>query len=305
MNLKPIKLLFQLSRPFFLLSGALFYALGVGIARYLGFSIDWNLYFIGQLWVSAMQLATHYLNEYFDGPNDKSNHNRTPFSGGSGVLGEETGQLDPRVALLAAAAMLTTVALTTFGLGRAGVLGPVVGTILALTFFGAFFYSVPPVRLSASGFGELTASFILANLVPALGFALQSGELHRLLAMSTFPLTALSMAAMLAFELPDFASDLKVGKRTLLVRLDWRQGMQAHNAFIVAAYLLLLVAYLMGLPAAIAFPPLFTFPLGLLQIWYLHRIREGIKPNWTALTLNAVMLVGAVSYLLTYTFWTR
>ncbi len=300
-----LRLFIRLSRPFFLLAGVLFYALGVGIARYLGHSIDWSLYLVGQVWVSALQLSTHYLNEYFDIEGDAANKNRTLFTGGSGVLGEREGQLSAKVALLAAAAALTTVALSTYGLTRSAALSPSISILMVIAFLGAFFYSVPPIRLASSGFGELVASILLANLVPAFAFALQANEIHRLVAMSTFPLTALAMAAMLAFELPDYFSDLKFEKRTLLVRLGWQQGIWVHHLFIASAYLLLAIAFVYGLPAALALPPLLTLPLGLLQIWYLRRIEEGIKPNWSALTLNAVAIVSAYAYLITYAFWTR
>lgn len=298
-------LFLRLSRPFFLLVGFALYALGVGIARFLGHPIDWSLYLLGQLWVSAIQLSTHYLNEYFDMDGDAGNRNRTPFTGGSGVLGDGEGQLPANVALLAAASSLTVLALATFGLARFSVLNPIIMLLMFFGFLSAFFYSVPPIRLASTGFGELSASILLANLVPAFAFLLQTSELHRLLAMSTFPLTALSMAAMLAFEFPDYASDLKFEKRTLLVRLGWQQGMLVHNLFMLSAYLLLAIAFSFGLPAAIALPPFLTLPLALLQIWYLHRIADGIKPNWTALTLNAVVIMAVSVYLLTYAFWTR
>jgi 1,4-dihydroxy-2-naphthoate octaprenyltransferase len=302
---KNLRLFIQLSRPFFLLAGMLFYALGVGIARYLGHNIDWSLYLIGQVWVSALQLSTHYLNEYFDIEGDGANRNRTLFSGGSGVLGEGEGQLSANIALLAAATALTTVALSSYGLVRSAALNPSTSILMVIAFLGAFFYSVPPIRLASSGFGEIVASILLANLVPAFAFVLQGNEIHRLIAMSTFPLTALAMAAMLAFELPDYFSDLKFEKRTLMVRLGWQQGIWVHHLFIASAYLLLAIAFVYGLPAALALPPLLTLPLGLLQIWYLRRIEEGIKPNWSALTLNAVAIVSAYAYLITYAFWTR
>jgi 1,4-dihydroxy-2-naphthoate octaprenyltransferase len=305
MNDHPLVLFWRLSRPLFLLAGALFYALGAGIAKYLGYSIDPSLYWLGQLSVSSLQLATHYLNEYFDFQGDRENQNRTRFSGGSGVLGEGKGKIADYVALLAAASSLTVFALSIFWLQRAGVLDSLSITLLALAFFGAFFYSVPPFRLVTSGFGELTASFLLANLVPAMALILQSGELHRLIAMSTFPLTALSMAAILAFEFPDYASDLRAKKETLLVRVDWEKGIQMHGLFVMAAYLLMALSYAFGLPIGIALAPLLTLPIGGLQIWLFGQIADGAKPNWNNLTLLAVVNVVAVAYLYAYAFWTR
>ena len=305
MNSHPIILFIKLSRPMFLFSGALFYALGAGIARYLGFSIDSSLYWLGQLTVSMLQLSAHYLNEYFDWQSDQDNKNRSFLSGGSGVLGEGEGKLPENLALLAAASSLTVFALATFGIQRAGLISPLVIAILAMALFGAVFYSVPPIRLLASGFGELSASFILAILVPAFGLVLQTGSLHRLLAMTSFPLTALSMAAILSFEFPDYASDKKYGKQTLLQRIDWAKGIQIHAYFLMAAYALIAIANVFGLPSGIAFPALYTLPLAALQIWLFRRLEEGLKPNWQAITLTASVNVMLVLYLFVYAFWTR
>jgi len=176
---------------------------------------------------------------------------------------------------------------------------------MALGALGAIFYSVPPVRLSTTGYGELTTSILLANLVPAFGFSLQTGELHRLLAMSTFPLTALTLASMLNLEFPDYASDIKAEKRTLFVRLGWQNAIRAHHLLVLSGYVLFTASFLSGLPPSIALPPFLTLPLASLQIWYVGRIAEGLKPNWTALTLNALAITAACTYLLTYAFWTR
>lgn len=301
--MKSLVLFVRLSRPLFLLGGVLNYFLGLGIANYLGVPFDWSIAALGQLWVSSLQVSTHYLNEYFDHPGDALNTNRTPFTGGSGVLGSGKDQLPPRVVLIAAFCTLTAVALATYALARLGALNPLVITIMVLAVTGAVFYSTPPVRLSTSGYGELTTSILLANLVPAFAFSLQTGELHRLLALVTFPLTALTLASMIGLEFPDYASDLKIEKRTLLVRMGWQNGVRVHHILVGATYLLLAVSYAYELPAVL--PALFTLPLGLLQIWYLGRIAEGLRPNWTALTLNALAMNVACTYLLAYAFWTR
>jgi len=305
MNRHPLILFIKLSRPLFLFSGALFYALGAGIARYLGFSINPQLYWLGQLAVTTLQLSAHYFNEYFDWQSDQENENRSFLSGGSGVLGKGEGKLPESLALLAAASSLTVFFLTAISLQRADQLNPLTIAILAMALFGAIFYSVPPIRLLSSGFGELSAAFILANLVPAFGLVLQTGNLHRLLAMTTFPLTLLSMAAILSFEFPDYASDKKYGKRTLLQRLDWVKGIQTHAFLLMAAYTLIAVANVFGLPRGIAFPALFTLPLAGLQIWLFRGIEQGAKPNWQAITLVAMVNVILVLYLFVYAFWTR
>jgi 1,4-dihydroxy-2-naphthoate octaprenyltransferase len=123
--------------------------------------------------------------------------------------------------------------------------------------------------------------------------------------MTTFPLTALHLAMVIIFGLPDFAQDLKLQKLTLLARMGWREGMTFHNILILVAYLLLGLAATFGLPPLIAIPAILTLPLGLLQIWQLSRIAAGSKPNWVTLRLTAMTIFIATTYLLTYAFWTR
>jgi 1,4-dihydroxy-2-naphthoate octaprenyltransferase len=250
-----------------------------------------------------MQLTAHYLNEYFDAPVDSVNPNRTPFSGGSGAL--EEGKLPREIALWAAVASMTATTSFTVLLMQNRGIAPSMLLLMLLIFLGAFFYSIPPVNLMSSGYGELTTSILVANLVPALAFIIQTGTLHRLVAMSTFPLTPLHLAMMLSFELPDYASDYKYEKLTLMVRLGWEKGMALHNLLILIAYLILGVGMIFGLPTTVALPAFFALPLGLFQIWYMLRIAGGMKPNWMVLTLSAVLTFGFTTYLLTFAFWTK
>ncbi|MFL7891005.1 MAG: prenyltransferase [Anaerolineales bacterium] len=301
--LKQLRLIFLLSRPLFVLGGALVYGLGVGIARYLGAAIDWELYFLGQAYVTSMQLSAQYLNEYFDAPADKENKNQTPFTGGSGVIGE--GKLSRETAMWAALTALTVLASLTVVLISVVQLSPLLIIIIILAFMGSFFYSTPPVRLANTGYGELTTSILVANLVPIFAFLLQYGEMHRLLVMTTFSLTALHLAMMIVFEFPDYLNDLKFDKYNLLVRVGWEKGMVMHNLLILTAFLLLGLAATFGLPLAIALPAFIPLPLGLLQIWQMRRIAGGSKPNWSTMSFTAVVLFGSVAYLLAFTFWTR
>jgi len=293
----------RLSRVLFLLGAALVYFLGAGIASYLGATIDWGVYLLGQAWVTVLQLSTHYLNEYFDAPEDADNPNRTPFSGGSGAVGPD--KIPRQAVLFAAIACLAIVAsLTVLIFNQAHPSGEAL-FLMILIFLGAFFYSVPPVRLVSSGYGELTTTILVANLLPAFAFVLQTGSFNNLVAMTTFPLTMLHLAMMLAFELPDYSTDLKHEKRTMVVRLGWQNGMALHNLLIFTSFLLLGLAAFLGLPSAIVLPAFLPLPLGILQIWQMRRIAEGARPNWLGLTITPVVMFGTMAYLLAFAFWTR
>jgi 1,4-dihydroxy-2-naphthoate octaprenyltransferase len=293
----------QLSRPMFLVGVAVLYAMGAGIAHYLGATISWEAYILGQLWVTLLQLGAIYLDEYFNSEADQSNPNRTFLTGGSGAVGE--GKLPRRVAMMAALtclavlASMTVIVISKFSPPAEALL------IMGLAFLGAFFYSVPPVKLDASGYGELVAAILVAYLVPAYAFLLQTGEMHRLVAMSAFPLVAAHMSMLLAFELPDYATDLKFQKRTLMIRLGWQNGMALHNILILSAFVLIVLARFFGYPKFAMLAGLLPLPLGLFQIWQIRSIANGGKPNWNLLAIGAGALFASMAYLLGFAFWTN
>jgi 1,4-dihydroxy-2-naphthoate octaprenyltransferase len=182
---------------------------------------------------------------------------------------------------------------------------PLTIALLVFGVLGAMLFSTPPIRIIYSGYGELVESILLANFIPAFGFLLQVNELHRLLALSTFPLTLLVMAAILVFEFPNYATDLKYERRNLLVRIGWEKGMMLHHIFILCAFLLLALAVTVKFPWSIALPVVLLLALGVFQIWQMRRIAAGAKPNWRSLQLIAMLLVASYAYLLTFGFWTH
>ena len=290
-----LRLFVRLSRPLFLLGGVLLYALGAAIAAYLGRPIDSTIYLVGQAIVTLLQLMTHYLNEYFDASADQENSSRTWLTGGSGAIGPEV--LPMKVAVYAAvislalATTISTAALVT------GTFPLMTWPVLLLAFIGAFFYSAPPLRLVSTGYGELVASLVVAGLTPTFAYVLQTGEFHRLLLMSTVPLVALCFAMIIVFELPDYATDIKYGKRNLLVRLGWSAGMRAHDVAIVFALISFAIAFSFGLPSRVSFGALIVVPLAAAQIWQLNRIRQGYPPKWTTLTFSSLALFSIAAYL--------
>lgn len=295
LSLRELWLFIRLCRPFFLLGGVLLYGLGGAIMHFLGRPVDSGLYILGQLIVSSIQLMAHFLNEYFDSPTDRENPNRTAITGGSGVLGPEG--LPRRVGIYAAAFMIAITASLVIILLTTSYIPMVAGVILLLIFLGAFLYSLPPISLSTSGYGEASTSVLVAGLLPAFAYSLQTGEIHRLLVMTSTPLVALHFAMMLAFELPDFATDSKFGKKTLMVRIGWAAAMRLHDFAILFAIGSMVVAYSLGLPWRIALGSTIVLPLALAQLWQFSRIRNGYPPNWRMVTYTALALFAITAYL--------
>jgi 1,4-dihydroxy-2-naphthoate octaprenyltransferase len=297
----PATLLFHLARPYSLLAGILVYAMGVGVSFYLGQHIDWVIYWLGQAWVTLMQISSYLLKAYFDHSDPALRWlQREKKNEGTTVPSLEL----PRPLLLQAAITpLTIVAFITVLLFAREGLYLHVEIILSIAFLLTFFYGVPPFRLVYSGYGELSQAILLANIVPAFGFVLQTGVLHRILAMLTFPLSALFLAMVLALSLKTYPVDLRFGIRSMMVRVGWQRGMNFHNILILFAYLLLVLATFLGLPWSLTWPGLLTLPLGIAQIWQIIRIFNGAKPRWRILDFGSVALFVITAYLITFTLW--
>jgi 1,4-dihydroxy-2-naphthoate polyprenyltransferase len=296
-NRSALSQIVKISRPGYIILGFLFYALGVGISQYLGTTIAWDVFFIGQACIMMLQLSCFYLKEYFD-------RIETPGQGPKYSYSPEKRKDDFTIRLLQmAVTTLATGAALTVVLFFLGAMTPIVLFFLGFAFLLAFFQSVPPIRFSANGYGDLIEAFLHACLVPTLAFLWQYGELHRLLAMITFPLTFLYLAMCLARSFPDYGNDLQMQRKSLLTLLGWQHAMNLHNLLIFAAYLVFIASFIIGLPWSLTWPPLLVVPLGVYQIWQMNAISTGSKPNWQILVYTAVANLCMAAYFMTLSLW--
>jgi 1,4-dihydroxy-2-naphthoate octaprenyltransferase len=277
-----------------MLSVVLLYLLGIGMARYSGAIIDWEMVWLGLLWLLALQLSGSFLHANFA---DSVERTHNDDKNASVILSHST-------CLLLAYACLAVVASISV-LVIYLVDNPTIFLLMAAMVSGAIVYSLPPIRLEYTGYGELVVSVLIANFTPALGYFLQGGDSLRFLTMVTFPLTILHLAMLLAFSLSTYAIDMKYERRTLMLRLGWQNGVLLHNILILCAYLLLMLAITFGLSWQTIMPAILTLPFGLFQIWMVNRIAGGGKPNWKALQVLASALFGVTVYLLAFGFWIR
>lgn len=296
-----------LIRPGLILLSLLFYLLGTGISRYLGSGPNWGIFWLGIGWILSLQLACQFFQIYFQrsDPAYIRRKNQLKSTRNNGKPVDTLDQITGRNLQLAAFTSLTATALFTViliaqGLNLMGML------LFFLVGFGAgFFYSAPPLRLESSGYGELVYSSLVTLLVPAFSYYIQAESIHRLIAMSSFPLLGLGLAMQIAQQISMYASDLSFERKNLTIRLGWNNAMTIHNMLILGAYLLMGIAAAFGFPDFAWIAGLLSIPAGLLQIWQMWRIGQGGRPNWSALNLNAIVTFAGLAYLFTYSFWTH
>ncbi|MCJ7624744.1 MAG: prenyltransferase [Anaerolineaceae bacterium] len=293
--------LIKYSRPGNLILGIMMYAFGVGMVDYLGKPIDWGTYWIGQGCVIFLLLSSSILKVYYNPvePSQQVEKNAERDQDGH-IFTTPAGK---RTLLLFSLTSLTIGAALSVLLLINGGFSLIVLLVLGVAFVLAFFYSVPPLRLVNSGYGEIIDAFLHVNLIPALAMLFQTNDMHRLLPMLTFPLTSLYLSMALSLSLKDYSHYIRSGINNLMTRLTWRNGMNLHNILILCSYLILVMALLLGLPWSLGWPGLLTFPIGIYQIWQMRQIANGVKPNWKVLDFTAVTLLSLTAYLLTITLW--
>lgn len=288
-------ILLRLSRPLYLVFAVLTYMLGAGIARYLGISLNLVVFWLGLGGISMTQFSMGLLAEAHrpvDQPSDTDEN--------------QAERVNLRkAALILAVSALATVAVIAILLVQERALSPVAILFLGLSLIAVLAYAVPPLRLVDAGFGEFTLAVHIAVIAPALGFVLQQGEYHRLVAIISFPLTLLALAYLLVLDFPTFAVDEKYDRRTLLRNLGWQRAVPIHHILVFGAYLLLASALLFGLAWGLIWPAFLSLPFALLQVYLLRIISQGAKPIWSLLTANALAVFGLTAYLLTFAFWLR
>jgi len=214
------------------------YALGALLAAGGG-GLDATAFWLGAAMLVLLEAATVFANDLFDQDSDRRNRNYGPFSGGSRVLVD--GRLTPRAlgrgAVLAGAAAAAILALLAVrGLPPAALLPVLALAVLAIG------YTLPPLKLSHRGLGELDVALTHSFGVIYAGYALQGGAIlggdlaaSALPALLAAPLCLAVLPAILLAGIPDHEADRAAGKRTQVVILGIGRAFAAAAVLAAAA----------------------------------------------------------------------
>lgn len=296
-NKKTIKSLFGKDLVISTLGAILFFFLGTGIARYLGNPIDGFVFFSGIGLVLFLLVSAFSLKEYFDLLDINLNKNQAYKNQQPDI--EKNIHLLLGLAGLTAGCILSYVLFLSKAISIEGI--PFWGILLVFVFL----YAVPPIRLSARGYGEFLLCVIVANIIPAFAFLLQVDVLHKLVPLITFPLTGFYLAMLISTSLKKYFSDMLAGRQTMIIILDWKMSLDLHNWLIGGSFLLLATNSLLGLPWNLVWPMFLSVPIFGFTLFELHRIRNGSKPRWLLLDLLSYSGISIMCYMLLFTLWFR
>ncbi len=268
------------------------YAVGA-LAATQGGALHHGLFWLGFLVLFLLEAATVFSNDLHDYDSDRHNRFWGPFSGGSRALISgsisRTGLAQGAWATGGASALALLGVLWLSPNAMAAALVMVVTAGLALA------YTLPPVKLSHRGLGEIDVAVTHSIAVLLFGYVAQGGGLFDaapwLLAL---PLGLSVFPAILLSGVPDHAADRAAGKETLVVKLGIGRSWGLAALFVVLAVLAALVLWLGAGLAALRGLGLFA---GVHAYFLIRQIwREAQKPA-AARRIDGLMVL-ALSFIL-------
>lgn len=247
------------TRPPFLLLTPVCIFLGIALAVYQTSSLNvlhFILAFVGGLFA---HISVNVLNDYFDyrsGIDLKAN--RTPFSGGSGIL--PAGLLTPRNVYLFGIGSLLVVALIgiyflyeyKWGILPIGILG-----ILVVYFYTTHMTKNPILCMIAPG---LFALMVLGT------YFTQAGEYTLAAIMATVLPAILISNLLLLNQFPDVEADREGSRHHLPIAIGRKKSAKVYIAMLIAAYLSLILSVAFQILPVTALLGLITLPIAIKTI---------------------------------------
>jgi 1,4-dihydroxy-2-naphthoate octaprenyltransferase len=152
---------------------------------------------------------------------------------------------------------------TVMGIYLTWVAGPYIVLIGALSIASGIAYTGGPYPLGYNGLGDLFV-FVFFGLVAVCGTVfVEAGRLSVLALWASLPVGAIATAVLVVNNLRDGPTDVKAGKRTLVVRLGRAFGIAEYLTLLLLAYLVPIYLLLAGLVGRAVLLPLLTMPLAL------------------------------------------
>ncbi len=230
---------FAATRPPFILATIIPILLGFAYARYQGFAIHWQYFFLALLAGMLLHAGINVLNDYYDALNgtDDCNEERIyPFTGGSRFIQNKllsrTETRDFGLGLLIAVVFIGFYLVLHVGLG-----------LLFLGLFGMLIgwaYSAPPLQLNSRGLGELTV-LVGFGLLPLGAWLLQTQVFSLDVILIAIPLGLLTCNLLYINQYPDRKADIQAKKMHWVARLPTHISRWGYWFLSGAAWLLIVI----------------------------------------------------------------
>lgn len=207
-----------------------------------------------------LHAGTNVVNDYYDhvSGNDEANVQFVrPFTGGSRMI--QKGLLSPREVLIEGLLCFALGSLIGVYLAfRVGKMVLFLGVIGALS---GFFYTAPPLRLVATGAGEILVGLNFGTLMTLGSFYVQTGWLAWEPVWASLPLALLIAAVLYINEFQDCEADKAVGKNHWVARVGRARAVKGYAWLLGLTYATILLGAVLGKVSLWALLGLLTAPI--------------------------------------------
>ena len=282
------------------------FGLGAGIARHLGWVVNPAVFSLGVVWLFCLQVGYYFLGDALELPlligligHFRIIHERLADPGERERIERVETDLQRTLGILF---FLLAAAITTW-MGWLGWLDTVSLVMLGLTAAGYLILLIPALQGNLWSLREVIFSLLQVVLPAGLAFALQTGEYHRFLALSTFPLFGLHLAVLLILQLISFREDLQARFPTLLTGIGWLKGITLHNYLVIVSFFLMALAMFFDYPASVILPAMTAVLPASYLVWYLSDLQRGAPTRWVLITALSLVTFFLPVYFLLFSFW--
>lgn len=214
------------------------YSMGAAAASATSQKFDLSVYAVGYAVIFLVEVCTIFCNEYYDFGTDRLNENFSIFTGGTRVLVE--GKLsfkELKTGIFIVALLITMMSSLLIRID--GDVSPsLLISFLVLGLFLGIGYTVPPLKFSYRGMGELVVGTTHSFYLVLSGYVFQTGIWQNSLPwLLSIPLFFAVLAANTLAGIPDRVADEAVSKRSISVVFGSRR------ATVLAAVCLLVAAF--------------------------------------------------------------
>jgi 1,4-dihydroxy-2-naphthoate polyprenyltransferase len=289
-----IKTWFQETRPQFLILSIVLAILGTAIAFYDGyFNIGFAVIaFVGLL---LTHISVNTLNDYFDYRSGIDlNTNRTPFSGGSGIL--PASQMKPKQVLwLGLIALILAIPIGIYFCIVSGwlLLPLLIVAVICLLFYTSIILKTPyPEWAAGLGLGFL----------PVVGmYFVQSGVYNWHIIVAALPSGILVYNLLFLNEFPDVEADRQGSRKTFPVLLGLKAASIQYTVMTIIMYLWIIAWSIIGVMPLLSLISLLSIPFaikairGALNYGDMNQLIPGMANN--VLTIMVTQLLLAIAYI--------
>lgn len=230
-------------------------SLGTAIAAYEGF-FHFGHFLLAMFGALLVHMTVNVINDYHDFVDGIDlNTQRTPFSGGSGVL--PSNLLKPRQAFWFATICLLIAMV--IGFYFVMVKGWLLFPLLLLAGFSAYFYNV---YLAKWHMGEIFAGLSFGPLLVLGSYYVQAGRYSWETLFASLAPGILTSNLLFLNEFPDLEADRKGGRRHFVISLGKKDASYLFVAFLTASYLCIIAGVLTKLMPVVTLIGLGTIGFG-------------------------------------------